>query len=308
MIDDPEVLCVGVATWDTIAVVDRLPGDDERIVARTLTTGGGGPAATAAVAMARLGVSVGFCGVVGADETGELIRAGLAAEGVDVRRLRSEPGTESVRSLNLVVAATGSRSIVTMPSSPPPAAAIPVGRVRWLHVDQTGYPAARAALAESGGSLLSVDAGNPIPGLTLAGIDLFVPTATALERVLPGADLAGRMRSAVAAGAGDVVVTAGGDGSYVLVPGSDHGPGLGAAEIVRIAPHPVQVVSTIGAGDVYHGALVAGLVDGLDLVEAARQASVAAALSCRALDGRSAIPDLAETRAALAAQRTTSRG
>jgi sulfofructose kinase len=54
------------------------------------------------------------------------------------------------------------------------------------------------------------------------------------------------------------------------------------------------VVSTLGAGDVFHGALVAALVRDHTLFDAVCCASVAAALACRSLDGQSAIPSLAE--------------
>jgi sugar/nucleoside kinase (ribokinase family) len=54
------------------------------------------------------------------------------------------------------------------------------------------------------------------------------------------------------------------------------------------------VVSTLGAGDVFHGALLASLVRQASLDAALRAANAAAALSCRALDGRSAIPTLDE--------------
>ena len=49
-------------------------------------------------------------------------------------------------------------------------------------------------------------------------------------------------------------------------------------------------VSTLGAGDVFHAALPAALVDEKPLPEALAFANAAAAVSCRALDGRSAIP------------------
>jgi sugar/nucleoside kinase (ribokinase family) len=52
----------------------------------------------------------------------------------------------------------------------------------------------------------------------------------------------------------------------------------------------VDVVSTLGAGDVFHGALVAAHVRGLTLARALEYANTVAALSCRGLDGRSAIP------------------
>jgi sugar/nucleoside kinase (ribokinase family) len=64
-----------------------------------------------------------------------------------------------------------------------------------------------------------------------------------------------------------------------------------------------EVVSTIGAGDVVHGALVAHLFREEPPEEALAAANLAAALSCRALDGRSAIPTAKELRECL----TTSR-
>ena len=62
-------------------------------------------------------------------------------------------------------------------------------------------------------------------------------------------------------------------------------------ETIGVPAFPVEVVSTLGAGDVFHGALLACLARGLPLRDAAVRANACAALSCRALDGRSAIPD-----------------
>ena len=56
----------------------------------------------------------------------------------------------------------------------------------------------------------------------------------------------------------------------------------------------VDVVSTMGAGDVFHGALLAGLAEGRDLRAAVVFANAVAAMSCRALDGRAAIPSRQE--------------
>lgn len=61
-------------------------------------------------------------------------------------------------------------------------------------------------------------------------------------------------------------------------------------EHVSAPAFPVDVVSTLGAGDVFHGALLAQLVRDVPLPDALAPANACAALSCRALDGRSAIP------------------
>ena len=60
-----------------------------------------------------------------------------------------------------------------------------------------------------------------------------------------------------------------------------------------------EIVSTLGAGDVFHGALLAQLIEGHDLKKAMERANVVAALSCRGLDGHSAIPTKPEMEAFL---------
>ncbi len=79
-----DVVCIGLATRDTIARVPEHPRADGRVVAMDLQRAGGGPAATAAVALARLGHRVAFVGTVGDDAAGDEIRASLTREGVDV--------------------------------------------------------------------------------------------------------------------------------------------------------------------------------------------------------------------------------
>jgi sugar/nucleoside kinase (ribokinase family) len=86
--------------------------------------------------------------------------------------------------------------------------------------------------------------------------------------------------AAIAAGPRLVVTTLGSEGCLVSEPGRHE----------RIPAWPAEVVSTLGAGDVFHGALLAGLVEGRAAIDAARRASAVAAMSCRALDGRSGIP------------------
>ena len=61
-------------------------------------------------------------------------------------------------------------------------------------------------------------------------------------------------------------------------------------ETIDVPALPVDIVSTLGAGDVFHGALLVCLVRGLELRDSLIRANACAALSCRALDGRSAIP------------------
>ena len=63
MPEGPAVLCIGHLTVDLITVVDEAPREEERILASDGVLASGGPAATAAVALARLGVPSAFLGI-----------------------------------------------------------------------------------------------------------------------------------------------------------------------------------------------------------------------------------------------------
>ena len=268
------IVCAGLATRDTIWRVPEHPPEDGRVVATELQVAGGGPAATAAVAIARLGVPVAFVGAVGDDEAGDFVRTGLEQEGVDISGLGVISGATTAQS-TILVGRAGARSIVHHPGSAR-VERLPPLEAEWLHVDHVGY---RLLEGASMRGRISVDGGNRIDGLDLAGVALYAPTEAMLREQF------GHARDALTAGAKLVVVTRGANGSVAS-----------NAEGVVVAPGVPcnDLVSTLGAGDVFHGALVAHLAAGEALISALHAANTAASLSCRALDGRSAIPRRAE--------------
>lgn len=276
---------VGTATHDTIAFVDRYPDADERVVVDDLVTAGGGPAATAAVAAARLGRHAAFVGAVGDDEIGEAIVAGLEAEGVDTSGVARRHG-RSATSVVVVARSGATRAILHRPADvtelSPTGWAIIAG-ADWLHVDQAGWPLVddwwrtRAARPR-----LSVDAGNPIDGLSLHDVDLYVPTVSALRRRYGDRPTDELVAAARAEGARTVVATDGARGA------SAAGPSL---PFVHVPALEGDVRSTLGAGDVFHGALLAAIDRGIGLADAVEYAGAVAVTSCQGLDGRSAIPD-----------------
>jgi sulfofructose kinase len=304
------VAFVGAATLDTIALTSRYPGPDERVLAEEVVHAGGGPAATAAVAAARLGVDAVFVGTVGDDEQGERITAGLRAEGVDVSGVTVASGRSSGSSVVIADRSAGTRAICSLPAPEPSSHAVEtaVTQADWVHTDHVGWGPVQQVLTERQASprpRLSVDAGNSVPGLTPAGVDLFVPTLAALRdrygpngdgALLDGALLDGALLdAALAEGARTVVATRGAAGSLAA---TDEGERAEAAAYTA-----VDVVSTLGAGDVFHGALLACVVRGLPLPDCLVRANAVAALSCRGVDGRSAIPTGDELSALLAGSR-----
>ena len=304
---DGKLVFVGVATEDAIALVPRYPGADERVVADEILFAGGGPAATAAVAAARLGVPSAVVASVGDDEEGTKIIRDLEAEGVDISAVIRVPGGRSARSLVVISNDLKTRAISNRPGprlglENRTAAQALMADASWVHVDQHGWAEVRTHLdGIKNPPRLSVDAGNPIAGFTVANTALYVPTQKALlERYASSTlsnDIRALLRRAVADGAGMAVATSGGGGSFAMTQDG---------ELLQARVPATEIISTLGAGDVFHGALLAGLVHaergnlpgGISQVIA--YATIVASLSCRGIDGRSQIPSHDQTMLVLA--------
>jgi ribokinase len=87
-----------------------------------------------------------------------------------------------------------------------------------------------------------------------------------------------------------VVVTMGERGSI----------GLDQKGIFRQKAFPVNAVDTTGAGDVYHGAYIYGLIQNWDMAGCMRFASATAALNCTKIGAQAGIPSLEAIRELLA--------
>ncbi|TAT63811.1 ribokinase, partial [Enterobacter cloacae] len=116
------IVCVGITVLDRIWYLDDLPKEGGKYVAKDYTEVGGGPAATAAVAAAKLGASVDFIGRVGDDDTGRRLLAELESLGVNTRYTRIVKDARSSQSA-VLVDGNGERIIANYPSPDLPAAA-----------------------------------------------------------------------------------------------------------------------------------------------------------------------------------------
>lgn len=281
----PTLVFVGAATLDAIALVDSFPQPDQRVIAQDIIYTGGGPAATAAVTATRLGVPAAFVGTVGDDADGQRICEGLSSEGVDVSSISVIADQASGASVVVVDRARGTRAICTRPGPPVDLslAGSLLGAADWVHSDHFGW----AALSNSRSganvvhSRLSVDAGNAIRDFSPAGVDLFVPTLEALRATYGELEDEALLDAALADGARCVVATDGPRGSLAA---------RATGERFAVPGLATKVLSTLGAGDVFHGALLAAHVRGMTLQNCLAYANVAAGLSCLGLGGRSAIP------------------
>ncbi|WP_246958064.1 carbohydrate kinase family protein [Brachybacterium sp. Marseille-Q7125] len=299
----PLLVFVGAATFDALALVERYPDPDERVVASDIRFAGGGPSATAAVAAARLGHNVAFIGAVGADDAGDEIIAGLQREGVNTEAVLRLDGVESGASVVVITRAAASRAISNRPLpradlTSHAAARELLSASAWVHTDHIGWEPTIRTLGEL--EMLprtSFDGGHLVEGFTAEGLDLYVPTIETLARRIGHLSQVELLEQAAAESGGAVVATQGADGAWALSPGET---------VQQVPGFQVDVLSTLGAGDVFHGALLAQIVEGRPLLEAVSRANAVAALSTRALDGRSGIPTRSELEAFLSSDRSPS--
>ena len=291
-----QAVCVGVITIDTIALVEKYPGADERVLAEEIIRAGGGPAAVAAVALSRLGVKSAIVGTIGDDVDGKEVLRIFAQEGVDTSGISigttPTAGSVIVASKEHSARAISTRQPVTQAAMNEAAKQL-IASSQWVHVDHVGINRLdEAGISRGNGPQISFDAGYGVETFDPIVVDLFVPTDRQMALRYPGVDLAVALENDSLKAGNTVVATQGSAGSAGFSPETG---------LVTAPGFKVDVTSTLGAGDVFHGALVAQLIQGHPLQEALRRANAVAALSCRGLDGQSKIPTTTELDAYLEA-------
>ncbi len=279
-----QVLCVGMATRDHIVLVERYPQANERVIAVQSISSFGGPATTAAVTLSRLGVSVAVSCVIGDDEDGRAILEMFAREGIETKNVVVDRSVRTATGTIVVSKSEQTRAIMVQPHSQRPAKPADLSPYQWIHVDQFGMQTIKDwGVVRGGSAKLSIDIGYTTPGLNSADYDLYAPS----ENITTDVSSATKDQNIV-------VVSKGGEGSV-------YSDGVNSGVVPAIK---TEIVSTLGAGDVFHGALVATQVWNKPIEEAVAIANTVAGLSCRALDGQSGIPTKAELDAFLAGARS----
>jgi ribokinase len=287
------VVGVGHCSVDYLGIVDRYPAVDRKEMLRAFSIQGGGPVATALATLAAFGVEAEFAGKVADDDLGRTILEAFRQAGVGTRMLVVEPGAVSPFSFIAVERETGRRNVFWAPGSVSPLLpaelrpdALAGAEALLVDGHQIAAQVRAAELARQVHVPIVLDAGGLKEGMgdLLALTDVLIASERFLTEVAPRDDLRRSLEELRAMGPRVAVVTLGEEGSA----------GLEGEHFVRIPALRVQVVDTTGAGDVYHGAFLYGMLQRWDLERTMRFAGAAAGLKCRALGGRAGIPNLEE--------------
>jgi ribokinase len=292
------VVVVGAVNVDLVVAAERLPGPGETVVGPRVEHFGGGKGANAAVAAARAGADVLLIGAVGADDTGRAALDELRGEGVRVDGVAVLDGVPTGVAL-IVVDAAGENQIAVGAGAN---AGVERDQVRTALVDalphtdcvlvSTEIPLAAVVVAVETATAVGVPCVlNPAPVLPgLAGLlvprpglrgPLLTPNVGELAALTGPGPTGVRAVGLAARTEAPVVVTLGGDGALVVEPGG---------MVEHLPPRPTTVCDTTGAGDTFNGVFAAQLAAGAGLLDAARAANVAAALSVAQVGARGGMP------------------
>ena len=284
------ILCVGRAVWDRIFYVHSLPLVPGKVSALQYKEAGGGPAATAAVTIARLGGNSILWSKVGDDNTGRSIAQELSMYGVDISEICIVPKAKSSVAAVLVdnrgergIAAYSDCNLYSstdpLPETLPANTNMILADIRWPEGAHYSFTLAQELSIPTVLDIEKTDYPNLEELISLATYAVF--SEDGLKSFTQETDLTLALHKVACVCHGTVCVTVGDKGCVWL-----------EGKIVRTQQSfKVEPIDTTGAGDVFHGALALCLSCNSNFEEAARFASAAAALKCTKSGGREGIPD-----------------
>lgn len=299
-----QIVGLGMSTIDILIRMNEMPNwqtGGGRM--QEVRMDGGGPVGTGLVAAARLGASVGYLGTYGSDETGKVKLSFLARDGVDVSHVIRRSGPETQIILCYVNDITGERVYASTDSVSSNLLKVDeldrdyITSAEYLHLDGFHHAAAVQAAywMHEAGKKVMLDAGKATGKVNNAMRELIALTDVLICSAEIGMGVTGKTdiwkagEELLEIGPQIVVQTDGESGSYTVTP-SEH---------FYTPAFRIPVVDTTGAGDVFHGAYLYGLLQNWDVQRTAVFATAVSAIKCIRLGGQLGIPKYPEVAAFL---------
>lgn len=296
--NDFDAVGFGLNAVDHLIVVPHYPEFDTKTRFTHHQESAGGQTASAMVALQRLGLKTAYAGRFGSDEAGRFGWRSVADEGVNLAYAETIEGADTQTAFIIIDARSGERTIIwdrderlSYGSDEAPLELAPRGRV--LHVDAHDPPAcaAMARAARQAGTIVTADIDNVYDGLPelLPLIDVLITSSEFPRRLTGISDLRAYLIEAKARfGCAIVGATLGERGAIVLCEG----------EFIESPAFEVPggCRDTTGAGDAFHAGFIYGMLRDEDLEACLKLGNALAALKCRSLGARAALPDVNELR------------
>lgn len=289
----------GLNAVDHLIVVEHYPALDSKTRLREHQQTTGGQAATTMVALTRLGLRTAYAGRFGSDQEGQFGFQSLREEGVDLQFAEVVSGARNQVAFIIIDARSGERTIIwdrdeSLGYSARQAPTSLAAQGRVLHLDAHDPPACSqlAQAARAAGTIVSADIDSIYPGLAelLPLLDVLIASKDFPKRFTGINDKrTSLMELKMRFGCPVIGMTLGTRGAMVYC--QERFVESPAYEV------PGSCRDTTGAGDAFRGGFLYGLLTGADVETTLKIANAVAALKCRKLGARTALPgkhDLAE--------------
>lgn len=289
---DFDAVGFGLNAVDHLIVVPEYPAFDTKSRFTDYQKSAGGQTATAMVALQRLGLKTAYAGRFGSDDAGTFGRAELAKEAVNLDFAETIRGASNQVAFIVIDQRSGERTIIwdrddRLSYEPDEAPVEIAARGRVLHIDAHDPPACAvmARSAHAAGTIVTSDIDNIYEGLPdlLPLIDVLITSAEFPHRLTGIDDVrASLIETKARYGCPIVGATLGARGALLYVDGQ-------FIESPAFAV-PGGCRDTTGAGDAFHAGFIFGMLRGEELEACTNLGNAVAALKCRALGGRTALP------------------
>lgn len=288
-----DVLGFGTNAVDFLIQVPEYPAFNSKVELNEYSQAAGGEVATAMVGLQRLGMKTTYAGRFGDDPAGDFGMQTLRDEGVDVSYAEQVIGAKTQIAFIVIDARTGERTVIwqrdkKLAYEPEEAPIEAVNRAKILHFTPHDSAACMqmARIARESGVIVSIDIDNVFEGLEelLPNVDIMIASAEFPKKLLGINDNELALKELKRRYGSEVVgITLGEAGSILLCEGV----------FIRTEGFAVPngCMDTTGAGDSFRAGLLYGLLTGVSVEESARMANVVAALKCREIGARTALPD-----------------
>ncbi|MGD9588223.1 MAG: carbohydrate kinase family protein [Pyrinomonadaceae bacterium] len=291
-----DVVGFGTNAVDFLIQVPAYPEFNSKVELVDYTQAPGGEVASTMAGLQRLGLSASYAGRFGDDPAGDIGYASLEEEGVDLTYAERIAGARTQIAFIIIDTRNGERTVIwkrderlQYQAADAPLAGVSEARIVHMTPHDTSACIEMARAARSEGVIVSIDIDRTFNGIEdlLPLVDILIASSD-LPAALTGLPDPGRSleRLREIYGCGIVGVTLGEEGSLVL----------GPEGLVETPAYPVPggCVDTTGAGDSFRVGILYGVLTGRSVEESCRFANAVAALKCRAVGARTALPGEAE--------------
>lgn len=285
-----QVVGIDNPTVDFLVHVDKLPETNKGTKLVEYGWQGGGKVATALVTLGRLGVESGMIGVVGDDDFGLFCKKDFEMHSVDTSCLVVDQGATTTFCVCVSERETLGRNIIGRGGTRRELNLDDIqedyiARARYLHLTYMDEIIKQAAvMARKHGVKVVFDADwyHQEADDNIYLIDVFIASEFYYKAMFQDDNFEENCRAVQKRGPGTVIFTFGEKGCV----------GMDGEEFFKVPSFQVEAVDTTGAGDVFHGAFIYGLLNGWEAKKTARFASAVSAIKCTRVGGRAGIPDL----------------